>query len=166
MGPSRIKADSLARRIAIVLTRIKSDVAVRPIKGGLHTGESAMGVKIWGLILIFALAVALTGAGRPPTRIDPIARESLALGEAIAKRDCGGCHAVGRLDNSRLPRAPRLRDLHRRYPVEHLGEALAEGIVVGHGPMPQWVFEPHEIEALIAYLKSLEPDAPARRTRP
>lgn len=126
-----------------------------------------MRARAWGLTLIIALAVAATGAGRPPTRIvDPLPRESLALGEAIAKRDCGGCHAVGPSDESRLPKAPRLRDLHRRYPVEQLGEALAEGIVVGHEPMPQWVFEPHEIEALITYLKSLEPDAPARTHRP
>lgn len=126
-----------------------------------------MRARAWGLSLIIALVAPMTGAGRPPTRIvDPLPRESLALGEAIAKRDCSGCHAVGPSDESRLPKAPRLRDLHRRYPVEHLGEALAEGVVVGHGPMPQWVFEPHEIEALIAYLKSLELDAPARTPRP
>jgi len=126
-----------------------------------------MRARVWGLTLIIALAVAATGAGRPPTRIvDPPPREAVALGESIAKRDCGGCHAVGPSDESRLPEAPRLRDLHRRYPVEQLGEALAEGIVVGHGPMPQWVFEPHEIEALVVYLKSLEPDAPAQRHRP
>lgn len=69
---------------------------------------------------------------------------------------------MGRLGDSPLPKAPRLRDLHRRYPVEQLGEALAEGIVVGHGPMPEWVLDSHEVEALTAYLKSLEPDAPAR----
>lgn len=126
-----------------------------------------MRARLWGPTLIIALALAATGAGRPPTRIvDPPPRDAVALGESIAKRDCGGCHAVGASDESRLPKAPRLRDLHRRYPVEDLGEALAEGIVVGHGPMPQWVFEPHEIGALIAYLKSLEPDAAARSPQP
>jgi len=116
----------------------------------------------WGLTLIIALAAALTGPGQPSaSMVDPLPREPLALGEAIARRDCGGCHAVGRSDASPLPQAPRLRDLHRRYPVEQLGEALAEGIVVGHGPMPQWVLEPPEIEALTAYLKSLEADVPA-----
>jgi len=115
----------------------------------------------WALTLIIAMAAAATGPGRPSARmVDPLPREPLALGEALAKRDCGGCHAVGRSDESPLPQAPRLRDLHRRYPVEQLGEALAEGIVVGHGPMPQWVLEPAEIEALTAYLKSLEVDVP------
>ncbi len=113
------------------------------------------------LTLIIALAAAATGPDRPLARmVDPLPREPLALGEAIAKRDCGGCHAVGRSDESPLPPAPRLRDLHRRYPVDQLGEALAEGIVVGHGPMPQWVLQPAEIEALTAYLKSLEADGP------
>lgn len=93
-------------------------------------------------------------------------RDGFALGRAIAKRDCGGCHAVDHQGDSPLAGAPRFRDLHRRYPVEQLGEALAEGIVVGHGPMPVWVFGPQEVEALTAYLKSLEPDVPARTPRP
>lgn len=115
----------------------------------------------WSLTVIIALAAAAPGAARPLARmVDPPPRRPLALGEAIAKRDCGGCHAIGRSDESPLAQAPRLRDLHRRYPVEQLGEAFAEGIVVGHGPMPQWVFEPYEIEALTAYLKSLEADRP------
>lgn len=126
-----------------------------------------MRARPWSLTVIFAVAVTATGAGRPWARmIEPQPREPLALGESIAKRDCGGCHAVGRSDESPLAQAPRLRDLHRRYPVEQLGEALAEGIVVGHGPMPQWVFQPHEIEALTVYLKNLEPGAPARTPRP
>ncbi|WP_162830821.1 c-type cytochrome [Caulobacter sp. AP07] len=112
------------------------------------------------------LALTVVGAGRPQAGIDDTPpRERLAQGQAIAKRDCGGCHAVDRVGDSPLPKAPRLRDLHYRYPVEQLGEALAEGIVVGHGPMPEWVLDPHEIEALTVYLKSLEPDAPARVPR-
>uniref|UniRef100_B0SWG7 Cytochrome c class I n=1 Tax=Caulobacter sp. (strain K31) TaxID=366602 RepID=B0SWG7_CAUSK len=126
-----------------------------------------MSVGAWSLALITALALTVAGGGRPQAgTADAPPQDSLALGQAIAKRDCGGCHAVGRLDDSPLPRAPRLRDLHRRYPVEQLGEALAEGIVVGHGPMPEWVLQPHEIEALIAYLKSLEPEAPVRAPQP
>jgi mono/diheme cytochrome c family protein len=40
--------------------------------------------------------------------------------------------------------------------VDHLGEALAEGITVGHADMPEFVLEPDEIDAFIAYLESLE----------
>jgi hypothetical protein len=46
-----------------------------------------------------------------------------------------------------------------RYPPENLAEALAEGIVSGHPDMPEFVFEPAEIEAILAYLGALTPEA-------
>jgi len=39
--------------------------------------------------------------------------------------------------------------------VEHLAESLAEGIVVGHNDMPEFLFEPDDVEALLAYIASL-----------
>ena len=57
---------------------------------------------------------------------------------------------------SPLKSAPPLRTLHRRYPVEFLTEALAEGIMTGHPAMPQFKLELDQIGDLIAYLKSLE----------
>jgi hypothetical protein len=52
-------------------------------------------------------------------------------------------------------RVPPFRDLPRKYPVEHLAESLAEGIVVGHNDMPEFLFEPDDIEALLAYISGL-----------
>ena len=43
----------------------------------------------------------------------------------------------------------------KRYPAESIEEALAEGIVSGHPDMPEFVFEPPEIDAIFAYLDSL-----------
>ena len=77
-------------------------------------------------------------------------------GRTIAEERCAACHAIGAADESRLDPAPAFRELHHRYPVEHLAEALAEGIEVGHEAMPEIVLEPREIDALIAYLKTLE----------
>ncbi|GJD55587.1 c-type cytochrome [Methylobacterium dankookense] len=77
-------------------------------------------------------------------------------GRALARRDCAGCHAVGRTGASPLRQAPPFRSLHERYPVEDLAEALAEGIRTGHPTMPEFRFDPDEAEALIAYLKTLE----------
>ena len=48
-----------------------------------------------------------------------------------------------------MGRAPAFRDLSKRYPIQHLAEALAEGIVTGHSDMPEFTFEPCEIEALL-----------------
>ena len=77
-------------------------------------------------------------------------------GETLARTNCARCHAVGRAGESPLRAAPPFRDLHTRYPVEDLGEALAEGIRTGHPSMPEFRFDPDQAEALIAYLKSLE----------
>ena len=81
---------------------------------------------------------------------------SVERGRAFVERHCARCHAVGPTGDSPMAEAPRLRDLHRRYPVEQLAEALAEGILTGHPDMPQFRLEPDEIEDVIGYLKSLE----------
>jgi cytochrome c len=55
-----------------------------------------------------------------------------------------------------LPIAPPFRDLHNRYPVEALEEALSEGIRVGHPSMPEFSLDPDQIVDLIAFLRSLQ----------
>jgi len=85
-------------------------------------------------------------------------------GEAIARRYCARCHAIANGGESPLRKAPPFRDLSSRYPLENLAEALAEGIVTGHAAMPDFTFEPPEIDALLAYIAQLTPSAgPARR---
>jgi mono/diheme cytochrome c family protein len=76
-------------------------------------------------------------------------------GRAIAQAQCARCHAIGREDKSPMALAPPFREIPQRYPVEHLAEALAEGIVVGHPAMPEFVFDPPEIDAILSYLRSL-----------
>ncbi|MCW5735878.1 MAG: cytochrome c [Enhydrobacter sp.] len=77
-------------------------------------------------------------------------------GRVFAQANCAACHAIGRDGASPLVSAPPLRTLHRRYPVEYLTEALAEGITTGHPEMPQFKLDLVQIGDLIAYLKSLE----------
>jgi mono/diheme cytochrome c family protein len=43
-----------------------------------------------------------------------------------------------------------------RYPPDQLAEALAEGIMSGHPDMPEFTFEPAEIEAIVGYLATLK----------
>jgi len=63
---------------------------------------------------------------------------------------------VGTTGRSRNPAAPPFRELHKRYPVENLAEALAEGIIVGHPAMPELRFGPTDVNAIIRYLKSVQ----------
>src|SRR3954463_13179464 len=60
--------------------------------------------------------------------------------EALLTKNCARCHATGTAGLSPHPEAPPFRTLSRRYPVEGLAEALAEGLFVGHPDMPQFTF--------------------------
>ena len=77
-------------------------------------------------------------------------------GMVFARTNCAQCHSIDPVGPSPLPLAPPFRELHKRYPVETLEEALAEGIRTGHPSMPEFRLEPDQIGDLIAFLKSLE----------
>ena len=77
-------------------------------------------------------------------------------GRAYAKAHCARCHAIGTTGESPFKPAPPFRTLQLRYPIETLGEALAEGIVTGHPAMPQFELAPTQINDLLSYLKTLE----------
>jgi len=63
---------------------------------------------------------------------------------------------VGRHGDSPMTKSPPFCDLHKRYPVENLQEALGEGIATGHATMPEFKFEPKQVDEIIDYLKTLE----------
>lgn len=76
-------------------------------------------------------------------------------GVVIARTYCVSCHSIDKVSPSPLKGAPPFRDLHKRYPVEGLQEALAEGIVTGHPSMPEFRFDTDQIGDFIAFLNSL-----------
>lgn len=78
-----------------------------------------------------------------------------ARGRTLLEDKCARCHAIGLADTSAHPEAPPFRIVLDRYPAEALEESLAEGIVSGHPDMPEIAFDPDEIAAIIAHLKSL-----------
>ncbi len=77
-------------------------------------------------------------------------------GKTFALNNCARCHSIDRVSQSPLKIAPPFRTLHKRYPVETLAEALAEGIQTGHPTMPEFQLDPGQIHDLLSYLKSLE----------
>ncbi len=105
-------------------------------------------------VLGFFLAMVITGAVSSLSAQD--SRAPVKRGEALLSRNCACCHATGTGGASPHPEAPPFRTLSRRYPVEGLAEALAEGLFVGHPDMPQFAFEPQDVGAIISYLKSIQ----------
>lgn len=103
-----------------------------------------------GLLVVLALAsAALSVAAEESTT--PLGR-----GEALLTSNCARCHAVGRAGDSPHAAAPAFRTLSRKYKIESLSEALAEGLSTGHPDMPEFVFAPEEVGAIIAYLQSIQ----------
>jgi cytochrome c len=100
------------------------------------------------IVTVLSGGVSAFALAEPET--DPVAR-----GRTIIEANCSRCHAIGPTDRSSHPQAPPFREVVKRYPVEALAEALAEGIVSGHPDMPVFTFQPAEIRAILAYLKDL-----------
>lgn len=99
----------------------------------------------WGLLVSF---LAVDAA---------VAEEDARVvrGREIAEAACAGCHAIGPTGASPQAEAPAFREIGRRYPVESLEEALAEGVVVGHPDMPQVKMDEADIDAFLAYLEAI-----------
>jgi|SRR5512143_1495166 mono/diheme cytochrome c family protein len=100
-------------------------------------------------VLAFIALLAFAGsAAAQPT--------GLARGQRLVELHCSGCHATGVVGVSPNKAAPPFRDLHTRYQIDDLAEALAEGLLTGHPAMPEFRFEPNDVQAIITYLKSIQ----------
>ena len=79
-------------------------------------------------------------------------------GARVARRDCSQCHAVGMTGDSPNAKAPRFRELHKRFVVPELQDRLLEQLMLHHPDMPQFRLSMQELTGLIAYLKLLQTD--------
>lgn len=95
---------------------------------------------------------ALAACSSPQSGEPPLVEQ----GREIAQTNCAACHALDATSDSPHADAPPFRTLSDRYPIDSLQEALAEGIVVGHPDMPEFSFAPEDVDALIAFIESLQ----------
>lgn len=77
-------------------------------------------------------------------------------GERLLTENCSRCHAIGKTGESPLPIAPPFREVMKMYGADSLQEALGEGLVTGHADMPEFVFPPDQVGAIVSYLHTLE----------
>jgi mono/diheme cytochrome c family protein len=103
-------------------------------------------------VQVSLLALLLSPTVLAQSALDPSAQRGLV----IARTHCARCHSIDRVSPSPLAIAPPFRTLHKKYPVENLEEAMAEGISTGHPTMPEFRFDVDQIADFIAFLKSLE----------
>jgi cytochrome c len=112
---------------------------------------SGAGRKIARPLVSLVLVLASVGTALPQNK-----RALESRGQELLTTSCSRCHAVGRTGNSTDPQAPPFRTLGQRYPIEVLAEALAEGLSSGHADMPEFRFEIDDVNAILAYLESIQ----------
>jgi|SRR6516165_10415079 mono/diheme cytochrome c family protein len=101
------------------------------------------------LVVACMMLFGLTAAAQDAPRLEQ-------RGRALVERHCSRCHAIDISGSSTHPEAPPFRTLGMRYPIDSLAEALAEGLVTGHPDMPEFMFEVHDVGAILAYLQSIQ----------
>ena len=108
-------------------------------------------MQSWKIVLSMAIIFAcpLPAKAQP---LEPAAQR----GRTLLQANCGQCHSISIVGESPLKVAPPFRTLHLKYPVDTLQEALAEGIMTGHPTMPEYSFDPGQVDDILAYLKTLE----------
>ena len=106
--------------------------------------------RIHAATLLLTIAASSGAASAEAT--SPAAQRGLVF----VRTHCAQCHAIDKLSPSPLAAAPPFRTLHRRYPVENLQEALAEGIVTGHPSMPEFRLDLGQVNDVITFFKTLE----------
>jgi cytochrome c len=107
-----------------------------------------MNLRLPSLVMAFYLTLL----GAAATQMSP----SEQRGQTFVRANCSNCHAIDRVSTSPLKIAPPFRELHLRYPVESLQEALVEGVRTGHANMPEFQLDVGQASDVIAYLKTLE----------
>ena len=76
-------------------------------------------------------------------------------GRDIADAHCAACHAVGSFGDSPNPDAPPFRVGLARHGETNLEEDLIAGMKIAH-PMPEFQINPQGVDALIAYLRTIQ----------
>ena len=86
-------------------------------------------------------------------------------GKALLAQNCGRCHAIEATGESPLSKAPPLREVYLKFPIEEWELGLAEGWGSRHRDMPQIQFSSEQVSAILDYLGSVTGIAPSERTR-
>ena len=118
----------------IIGITFRPSVIVHPWCNGMMTSQYSRIITL-AILLLSAPALA-----QPDTR----------RGFTLAREHCAQCHAIDNARESPLATAPPFREMHLKYAISDLQRPLTQG------PHTRFQFEPSQIEALMAYLKTLD----------
>ncbi len=140
-----------------------------------RTARSRLAAVVRGAAGVLGVGLLAIACATPPAAEVPLPPASAAAvspalslteqGRAFVTARCSTCHAVERGGDSPVAEAPAFSTLSARYPLENLAEGLAEGLYVGHPVMPEFELTPEEVDAVIAWIGSIQ-DAPVPEAPP
>jgi mono/diheme cytochrome c family protein len=105
---------------------------------------------------MYRLALGLLGVCLVTPAMAETGFEKIMHGKGLVETNCAQCHGVSLKDKSKHEKAPVFRSLAKRYPIEALEEAFAEGIYSGHPDMPVFTATPEQVSAIVAYISSIQ----------
>jgi mono/diheme cytochrome c family protein len=111
------------------------------------------------------LAFAATAEAAPNQAADREQAVALGRGRALATAHCAMCHAVGERGRSLAPTAPPFRSLRPNAPLDEVVDGLTSGADTGHPMMPRLSLTRAQSRDLVAYIRSVQDNAPARGAR-
>lgn len=76
-------------------------------------------------------------------------------GEALAEKNCGGCHGVAARGFSPNKDATEFRNIYRRHALFELRQPITGAVIATHDQMPQFQLSVEEMNAIVAYINSL-----------
>jgi acyl-CoA thioesterase-1 len=91
--------------------------------------------------------------------------DKASVGKALLEKNCARCHSITATGASPLAKAPPLRDVYRRFPIQELESGFAEGMGSRHRDMPQIQFSTEQVSAILNYLGSITGVPPSQRPR-
>ena len=109
--------------------------------------------------LAFTLCAWLVGGGSGGAQEAALA-DTIADGREVARNLCADCHAIDQNTKSPRPDAPPFNRIEQVYKLPVLEEELIQGIKLGHPDMPQFQLPPRGVDALLAYMHSVQRNKP------
>lgn len=113
-------------------------------------------IAVLSLTFLAACAATASPPERPTVPLEVADVDPVVRGRGIVERTCAACHAIGATGESANPKAPPLRTLSKKYPLDGLREAFGRDILLGHEGMPEFDFDPATSHDIVAYLKTVQ----------
>ena len=90
---------------------------------------------------------------------------SASEGKILLEQNCSRCHSIDATGMSPLAKAPPLRQVYLKFPIQELESGFAEGMGSRHKDMPQIQFSAEQVSAILDYLGGITGHPPSSRER-